>query len=311
MLAELAASSGLAAEEVTRHPRDVVTAWQCARDAAGHQHVWLGRRVRGRPHAGLPPLEWDVAEPGGAPGLTARRGAVELSHGVLVTASTAAWPMLGPGLKPRREYGPRRPCTGEAVDVWLAGAPVTARGEPGAPCWTSRRRGKATRGVGSNPVRGGLVSLGADQLWLGDPHASRPVPPGSNPGSKLSATESNSEQLRPPQSAESHRVRLDRSGWGPGGRRFKSCLPDHGKALLIGLLCRAVAASGRGTTGKIFDGIRRRRAAPLGSSAYPEGSTRGWRGYGSALHPVRNRVVAGATAPSEVRAVGGFEPSRS
>jgi hypothetical protein len=22
-------------------------------------------------------------------------------------------------------------------------------------------------------------------------------------------------------------VRLDRSGWGPGGRRFKSCLPDH------------------------------------------------------------------------------------
>ena len=37
---------------------------------------------------------------------------------------------------------------------------------------------------------------------------------GCNPGCKLSATESNSEQLGPLQSAESHRVRLDRSGWG-------------------------------------------------------------------------------------------------
>jgi len=51
-------------------------------------------------------------------------------------------------------------------------------------------------------------------------------PTGSNPGSKLSATEPNSEQLRPLQSAESQRVRLDPSGWGPGGRRFESCLPD-------------------------------------------------------------------------------------
>jgi hypothetical protein len=50
---------------------------------------------------------------------------------------------------------------------------------------------------------------------------------GSNPGSKLSATEPKSEQLRPLQNAEEHRVRLDRSGWGPGGRRFKSCLPDR------------------------------------------------------------------------------------
>ena len=50
---------------------------------------------------------------------------------------------------------------------------------------------------------------------------------GCNPGSKLSATE---RQLRATrdrsQSAESQPVRLDRSGWGPGGRRFKSCLPD-------------------------------------------------------------------------------------
>ena len=27
-------------------------------------------------------------------------------------------------------------------------------------------------------------------------------------------------------------MRLDRSGWGPGGRRFKCCLPDQTKALL-------------------------------------------------------------------------------
>ena len=38
-----------------------------------------------------------------------------------------------------------------------------------------------------------------------------------------------SEQPRSLQSAESQRVRLDRSGWGPGGRRFKSCLPDGGE----------------------------------------------------------------------------------
>jgi hypothetical protein len=57
------ADGGLAAEEVTRHPRDIVRAWQYARDAAGRQHVWLGRRVRARPHAGPPPLEWDLAVP--------------------------------------------------------------------------------------------------------------------------------------------------------------------------------------------------------------------------------------------------------
>ena len=66
---------------------------------------------------------------------------------------------------------------------------------------------------------------------------------GSNPGSKLSATERNSEQLRPPESAESQRLRLDHSGWGPGGRRFKSCLPDNdhpakGEEHLVGALPR-------------------------------------------------------------------------
>jgi hypothetical protein len=41
--------------------------------------------------------------------------------------------------------------------------------------------------------------------------------------------ESNSAQLsasRTALSAESSRNDLDRRGWGPGGRRFKSCLPD-------------------------------------------------------------------------------------
>lgn len=63
LLGELNAPPGLAAEEVTRHPRDVILAWQCARDANGRQHVWLGRRVRSHSHAGLPPLEWDLATP--------------------------------------------------------------------------------------------------------------------------------------------------------------------------------------------------------------------------------------------------------
>ena len=49
---------------------------------------------------------------------------------------------------------------------------------------------------------------------------------GSNPGSKLSATEPNSEQLEPALTAESAPVQPEPSGWGPGGRRFKSCLPD-------------------------------------------------------------------------------------
>jgi len=49
---------------------------------------------------------------------------------------------------------------------------------------------------------------------------------GSNPGSKLSATEPNSGQREPLYRAESHRLQPDPSGWGPGGRRFKSCLPD-------------------------------------------------------------------------------------
>jgi len=77
-------------------------------------------------------------------------------------------------------------------------------------------------------------------------------------GCKLSATEPNRERFKPLQSAESKRVRLHRSGWGPGGRRFKSCLPDRIKALLISMLYRSAAALGREQTGNKFDRIRPR-----------------------------------------------------
>ena len=40
---------------------------------------------------------------------------------------------------------------------------------------------------------------------------------GPNPGSKLRENGPNSRGLGSRQNAEEHRVRLDRSGWGPGG----------------------------------------------------------------------------------------------
>src|SRR3954447_9102192 len=52
---------------------------------------------------------------------------------------------------------------------------------------------------------------------------------GINPGNKLSTTQPNSSPLC---TAESAPVQPEPSGWGPGGRRFKSCLPDLAKALL-------------------------------------------------------------------------------
>ena len=54
---------------------------------------------------------------------------------------------------------------------------------------------------------------------------------GSNPGSKLSTTALNSEQLEPALDSRIPLVRRDRSGWGAGGRRFTSCLADAEKAL--------------------------------------------------------------------------------
>ena len=61
-----------------------------------------------------------------------------------------------------------------------------------------------------------------------------PVPTGCNPGCKVSATGGNCDQLKPLYSAEMPPEAPDRSGWGPGGRRFKSCLPDS-KSLQIAL----------------------------------------------------------------------------
>jgi hypothetical protein len=77
----------------------------------------------------------------------------------------------------------------------------------------------------------------------------------------LGATERNSEQLRPPQSTESQPMRLDRSGWGPGGRRFNSCLPDRRKALLKAVFCRLMAAGHGVQSGVQFrrDSVRIRR----------------------------------------------------
>jgi hypothetical protein len=78
---------------------------------------------------------------------------------------------------------------------------------------------------------------------------------GCNPGIKLSATELISAQWRRLDSAESRRVRLDRSCWGPGGRRFKSCLPDL-KRLQMANVCASVDWAGS-MRGSILAGRRR------------------------------------------------------
>ena len=96
------------------------------------------------------------------------------------------------------------------------------------------------------------TACGATQVGSAGPAVPRA---GSNPGSKLSATESDSEQPRSPQSAESQRVRLDRSGWGPGGRRFKSCLPDRGKDLLTAIFGHWVPHRHGDKTGSISAGL--------------------------------------------------------
>jgi hypothetical protein len=51
--------------------------------------------------------------------------------------------------------------------------------------------------------------------------------PGSNSGSKLSATEGNSGNSAPRGRSEPRSHAWELSGWGPGGRRFRSCLPDR------------------------------------------------------------------------------------
>ena len=70
----------------------------------------------------------------------------------------------------------------------------------------------------------------------------------------MSATEPNSARLKPLKTAEEDGVRLDRSGWGPGGRRFESCLPDRRKALLKAII-RRLGASAPG----VRSGVQYRR----------------------------------------------------
>ena len=71
---------------------------------------------------------------------------------------------------------------------------------------------------------------------------------GISPGIKLSATESNSATPMWLYSAESSRTEPVRSGWGPGGRRFKSCLPDtKGLQMALNVLRAHRAGSGPGS----------------------------------------------------------------
>ena len=53
---------------------------------------------------------------------------------------------------------------------------------------------------------------------------------GSIPGSNLSATQSHWPTLAWLSNAQQRLTEPLRSGWGPGGRRFKSCLPDANPA---------------------------------------------------------------------------------
>jgi hypothetical protein len=53
---------------------------------------------------------------------------------------------------------------------------------------------------------------------------------GSIAGAKLRATEGTQATSIPLYTADTRSDQPEPSGWGPGGRRFKSCLPDHGKS---------------------------------------------------------------------------------
>ena len=89
------------------------------------------------------------------------------------------------------------------------------------------RRAASTTG----PSSGVLMSRGDVRLsrrsgcWFDAGKVGRRT--GINPGNKLSATDANSGQLEAALAVESGPVQPDPSGWGPGGRRFKSCLPDR------------------------------------------------------------------------------------
>jgi hypothetical protein len=52
------------------------------------------------------------------------------------------------------------------------------------------------------------------------------TPTGNKTGNKLSKTAAHSEAQDPMNPGLINRAIPRPSGWGPGGRRFKSCLPD-------------------------------------------------------------------------------------
>jgi hypothetical protein len=102
----------------------------------------------------------------------------------------------------------------------------------------SRRRGvgfiPGAQQTRLRPPRGQLSALfegrSTSPNRIGAPPPSRDLgadASGSNPGSKLSASEPNSGQLEPAQDSRNALAQPHPSGWGPGGRRFKSCLPDQ------------------------------------------------------------------------------------
>jgi len=66
---------------------------------------------------------------------------------------------------------------------------------------------------------------------------------GSNPGSKLNATEPSSDQLQP-LARRSRPVQPDPSGWGPGGRRFNPVSPTRSSCRLRCSCWQVVASRG-------------------------------------------------------------------
>ena len=72
------------------------------------------------------------------------------------------------------------------------------------------------------------------------------TPTGNKTGNKLSKTGGHSEAQSPMNPGPINRAIRHLVGWGPGGRRFKSCLPDDQKAHDYGpsgCLRRALRAS--------------------------------------------------------------------
>jgi hypothetical protein len=120
---------------------------------------------------------------------------------------------------------------------------IGRRGQRGGPAPALATREEQSRqgryGVLNRSERGGrglrvpLTSWTCSTLAAGRRAAGRSVRRGPIRGpnrAQLRGTQRTSERLR---RAKRRLVDLDRSGWGPGGRRFKSCLPDQTKALVI------------------------------------------------------------------------------